>query len=468
MTGPIGLLPYGISDASIIFRRNLLAVPTASGSVAGDIGTCTVANEGSGASYDPVAGLYNIGTNDILISAINGSSSAMAALAAGGQIYFEVPTSWIACTNAISEFSTGVLTHIAEYALTFLANPFLGGFHDSSTSSSANNQIVQAAGFGTNIVTSINYFSNAIGQGEYTPIIVTINGNTMITYANGVRLGVLTKQNTILLPFDQMLLGRYSGTTGNLNVGRIRNLQISNKTATFSTPRTLSRLSVFGDSYANATNIYQAGSYNLDKPMTVRKVLNARGWDWGEYSNSAFGGRRVIGSNGTWNISDSGATYLAPNCASMLANHPSTVIFQAGANDLTETDTLSQANFTTSLRGFVEQCLGLNGNANADVEKIILCTTPWPPTFPTAAQANLRKPDIIKIFNAIMSIPAWLNSTYPARAGDVSVCDVFTAYDGFNSNVNRFGSADLLHPGPIGSYVMGDAWGKSLLNFLNT
>lgn len=468
MTGPIGFLPYGSSDASIIFRRNLLARPTASGSVSGDVGTCTVSDEGSGASYDPVAGLYNIGTNASILSVINGSSSAMAAIAAGGQIYFEVPTSWITCTGAISEYSSGGVTHASEQAITFTANPFINGFYDHSTSSNASNQIGQAGGFGTNVASFNGYFSDAIGQGTYTPIVVVINGNTIKTYANGVLVGSLTKGNTILLPFDSMYLSRYSGGGQNLNVGRIRNLQVSNKTVTFSTPRTLSRLSVFGDSYSNATNIYQSGSFNLDKPMTMRCVLNARGWDWGEYSNPAFGGRKVIGTNGAWNAADSAASYLAPNCVTMLASRPSTVIFQAGANDLTESDSLVQANFTTSLRGFVEQSFGLNGNPATDVRKIVICTTPWAPEYPTVAQANLRKPDIVKIFNSVMSIPAWFNTTYPSRSGDISVCDTFTAYNGFLSNPRYFGITDALHPGPIGNYLMGNAWGKSLINLVNT
>ena len=468
MTGSIGLLPYGSTNASVIFRRNLLARPTAAGTVTGDVGTCTVVDEGSGASYDPVAGLYNIGTNAVILSAINGSSTAMAALAAGGQIRFEVPTAWIACTNAISQGSSGGNVHGNERAVSFLGNPLPNPFYSHDFYSSNLNQLGQSSGYGTNWATFTNYFSDAIGQGTYTAIVLAITGNKVQTYANGVLASTLTKLNTILLPFDSIVLGRYSGLGQNLNVGRIRNLQISNKPATFSVPRNLSSVAVFGDSYADATNIYQAGSYNLEKPMTMRSILNASGWDWGSYSNPAFGGRRVIGTDGTWRTADSAATYLAPNCVTMLASRPSVVIFQAGANDLTQTDSMSQANFTTSLRGFVEQCFGLNGNVATDTRKIILCTTPWAPAFPDAAQAVLRKPDITKIFNAINSIPAWFNTTYPSRAGDVSVCDSFSAYGGFSPVPTYFDSGDLLHPSPSGRYIMGTAWGRSMINLVST
>ena len=468
MTGPVGLLPYGSTDSSVIFRRNLLARPTAAGTVAGDVGTCTVVDEGSGASYDPVAGLYNIGTNAVILSAINGSSAAMAALAGGGQIRFEVPTAWMACSNAISQGSSGGNVHGGEYAICLRGNPYINPNYSHTFASASSNATEALAGYGTNVTSSGAFFSDAIGQSGYTPIVMALRGNKVETYANGVLLNTLTKPNTILLPFDSIVLGRYAGGGGNLNVGRIRNLQISNKPVTFSVPRNLSSVAVFGDSYANATNIYQAASYNLEKTMTMRSVLNAVGWDWGAYNSYDYGGRRVIGSDGTWRTADSAATYLAPNCATMLAARPSVVIFQAGANDLSQADSMSQANFTTSLRGFVEQCFGLNGNAATDTRKIILCTTPWAPASPDAAQAVLRKPDITKIFSAAMSIPAWFNTTYPSRAGDVSVCDSFTAFGGFNPVSPYWDSGDLIHPSPRGRYIMGTAWGNAALLLVNT
>ena len=469
MTGPVGLLPYGSTDSSVIFRRNLLAKPTAAGTVSGDVGTCTVTDEGSGASYDPVAGLYNVGTNDVILTAINGSSTTMAALAAGGQIYFEVPTNWIACSNAVSQGSSGGVTHTAEYAICFQGNPLVNPNYAHWFASSGTNQTEQASGYGANVALSYAIFSDAAAVGGYTPIVLAVRGNKTYTYAGGVLLGISTKVNTILLPFDGIILARYpSALVYNLNVGRIRNLQVSNAIPTFAVPRNLSSVAVFGDSYADATNIYQAASYNLEKPMTMRGVLNTAGWDWGEYGPYAYGGRKVIGSDGTWRTADSAATYLAPNCATMLSARPSLVIFQAGANDLSQADSMSQAAFTASLKGFVEQCFGLNGNVARDTRKIVLCTTPWPPTYPDVSQAALRKPDITKIFNAVLGIPAWFNTTYPSRAGDVIVCDTFTAFGGFRLSPTYFDSGDLVHPGPLGRYVMGTAWGKALLRLVST
>ena len=91
MTGPVGLLPYGSADSSVIFRRNFLAVPTAAGTALGDVGTCTVNTAGTGGTYTS-AGLVNSTGNFNSITQINGSSAAMAALAGGGQIYYEVET----------------------------------------------------------------------------------------------------------------------------------------------------------------------------------------------------------------------------------------------------------------------------------------------------------------------------------------------------------------------------------------
>ena len=469
MTGPVGLLPYGSTNSSVIFRRNLLARPTTAGTITGDVGTCTVTDEGSGASYDPVAGLYNIGTNDVILSAINGSSTTMATLAAGGQIYFEVPTAWIACTNAISQGSSGGNVHVGEYAICFQGNPLIDPNYAHTFSSTSVNKPGQASGYGTSTAFFDNFFSDAIGQGVYSSVVLAIRGNKVATYINGVLLNTLTKLNTILLPFDSIVLSRYpSAGTLNMNVGRIRNLQVSNQSATFSVPRNLSSVAVFGDSYADAINIYQTASYNLEKTMTMRSILNASGWDWEGYNNYSYGGRKVIGSDGTWRTADSAATYLAPNCTTMLASRPSLVIFQAGANDLTQTDSMSQANFTTSLRGFVEQCFGLNGNVVRDTRKIILCTTPWAPQFPDVAQAALRKPDITKIFGAVTGIPAWFNTTYPSRAGDVSVCDSLAAFGGFNGPNTYFDSGDLIHPSPKGRYIMGTAWGRSLMSIVST
>ena len=392
----------------------------------------------------------------------------MAALSGGGQVSFEIETSLIACSNAISQNSSGGITHGAQRLLVLLNNPYVDPNGVQEVTNGANNSLGGVSGYGSAIASYTNSFSDAIDAGQFTTMTLNYIGNKRYDYVNGVLFGVMTKLNTVLLPFDEFLLSRYPNGTQNLNAGHIRNLQVSNRPATFAISRHHAHAGVIGDSYSNSTDLIQAGSYNLGKAPSLRKVLNASGWDVGKWTaTGAFGGRKVIGTNGTWNTGDAAASYLAPNMASVLANRMSTLIFQAGANDLTESISMSQSAFQTSIQGFIEQSFGLNGNAATDTKKIILCTTPWAPEYPTVAQALLRQPDITKIRNALFAIPAWMTATYPSRARDVSICDVFTSMGGFQSDPTYWTVGDLLHPGPRGEFTMGTAWGRSLLNFVN-
>lgn len=465
-----GFIPYGSDDSSVIFRRNLRARPTNAGSAAGDVGTCTATDEGTGATYDPVKGLICTTNNDIILSAINGSSASMDTIRSGGQIYFEVETALLACDSATSEYSSGGVTRGNERVFALMANPGPNGYYETGFQVTSGKLISATTGYGTNLVLGTSSWSDAIGAGEFVPVVIANTGKDYTVYVNDVFFRTLSRLNTVPLGFDKIYLSRYpvAAPAQWLVSGHIRNLQISDRPLTFAGDRNLRTVTSFGDSYANATGTYISPFFNLEKALNMRSRLNAKGWDYGSYTNSPYGGRRVIGTDGTWNKTDAAGSYLAPNCATMLAARPSTVIFQAGANDLTQTGSMSQMDFEASVKGFVEQCFGLNGNAATDVLRVVLCTTPWAPQYPDAAQAELRKPDVTKIRNAIFSIPIWFDSTYPALAGRVSVADVFSAFGGFNADPTYYAITDLLHPGPKGHYVMGSAWGNALLNLVST
>lgn len=470
MANEIGFLPYGSTDSSVIFRRNLLARPTTAGTVAGDVGTCTVTDEGTGAIYDPVKGLINTVGNDISIGSINGSTASMGNVANAGQIYLEVETSMLACSNAQSEYSSGGVAQVgAENIISFAASPYVNGNYIHSLIIS-NKALGGSAGYGSNIaiIGGSSFFSDAIGQTDFTPMVIAFNGGKVQFYINGVEFASLAKLNWITFALNQIFLARYVGAlaTQNLLSGHIRNLQVSNLPVRFNTIRGTEKTITFGDSYSQSIALYQSTDYNLGKYVAFRSTLRKAGWDCGSYLNDAttsFAGRQVIGTNGTWNVADAAATYLAPNMATMLANKPTTIIFQAGANDLTTNGSMSQVGFQTSMQGFITQAF-----ATSYVKKLIICNTPWANTYQGVATANLRLPDVLKIKAAIDALPAWVATNYPTRTADVVICDMFTAYGGLTGDTTYFGTGDLLHPGNKGNYVMGKTWANSLLSLIKS
>lgn len=457
-----GLLSYGSIDPSVIFRSPLTSLASINSPDVG--GAAAITEEGTGAIFDAIKGLKpgaadsfayaNLVNNDLLNNA--------------GQIYLEVETAVLACSNAISEGSSGGVPQSGqEFFLSFAADPYINGF--SSTHCNINSkQLGMAAGFGTNIgVSAYNFVSDAMGKGQFTSIVIAWVGGNYFLFVDEVLQGSCNRDSMISSPFHSMYLGRYSGGGDNLQTGFMRNLQIANKPPDFPVHPLLSKVQVFGDSYSNATYIYQGPQYNLGKSLVLAGELRKRGFMFGIFDDKqSYGGRKVIGSGDP-------AVYLQDNISTALADNPTFVIFQAGTNDLTTTGSLSSSAFAAAMEAIIERFFGLNGNSGTTVQRILICTTPWAPnygsssTIPDPVTAALRKPDITTIQQVQLGLVSWFNSSYPSLAGGLAVQDVFSDFGGFNPDPTLFSATDLVHPSPKGNYVMGQSWATGLFQLLN-
>lgn len=458
---PPGLLSYGSTDPSVIFRSPLTSLASI---ISPDIGgAAIITEEGTGAIFDPTKGLKpgasdsfaysNLVKNDLLDSA--------------GQIYFEVETAMLACSNAISEGSSGSVPQSGqEFFLSFAADPYLNGFYSTHCNISSK-RLGMATGYGANIgVSAPNYISDAMGKGQFTSIVIAWADGNYYLFVDEVLQGSCSRESTISSPFHSMYIGRYTGGGSNLQTGFMRNLQIANKPPDFPVHPLLTKVQVFGDSYSNATYIYQGPQYNLGKSLVLAGELRKRSIMFGVLDDTqSYGGRKVIGSGDP-------AVYLQDNISTALANDPTVVIFQAGANDLSTTGSLSSSAFTAAMQTIIQRFFGLNGNPATTVQRMLICTTPWAPSYgssaavPDPVTAALKKPDITTIQQTQLGLVSWFNNTYPSLAGRLAVQDVFSDYGGFNPDPTLFGATDLLHPSPKGHYVMGQSWATGLLGLL--
>ena len=283
-------------------------------------------------------------------------------------------------------------------------------------------------------------------------------GNTVHLFVNGLLCQTLQKANNLVLPRATLILGRYPGdnTSNPLVSGYIRNFQLSSRPLIFSVPFILSYVQPFGDSYADTQFFLQPTAYDMEKALVMDQQFRKLGMRMGNCVAQSFGGRKVIGSGNP-------ALYLIDNVPTALLNSPTAVIFQAGANDLTQTGTLDKTAFTNGMHAIIEKFMGVNGNPFTYTKKMVICSTPWAPQYPDAAQALLRQPDITSINTIQSGMSAWFDAAYPSKAGSVKYFDMFSHFGGFNPNPLYFGAGDLLHPGPMGRYMMGDGWFKGML-----
>lgn len=458
MTTPLnaeGLLDYGDNDGSVIWRSPLTSEASIS---TPDIGGGTYAKVGTGQLFDATKGLLCGAAGHYTVTA----PTDYAKLTFSGQLCFDVETDMIACSNADSEGSSGGREQTAnEVFLGFLANPGTSANYSWYVNVSAK-LLGLAVGYGTGIVTASNKSSDAIGKTQFTTIHVAWNGNVHYFYVNKVLQDVITRPANIAFPFYKLVLGRYPYSSAvPLISGYIRNLQISTRPLSLSVPPVLSRGQAFGDSYADGVHVSQTGTWDMEKALVLEKELISVGMKFGDFSSRSYGGRKVIGSGNA-------ALYLIDNIATALLDRPTLVIFQGGANDLTTDGTLDTAAFTLAMKAIIEQFFGLNGNTATTVQRMLICSTPWAPEYPTVAQALLRQPDITSIAAIQASLPAWFDAAYPALVGRLEYQDTFGDFGGFDPDTSYYLSADLVHPSPKGRYVMGKSWARGVKKLLRT
>lgn len=453
---PNGLLEYGDDDPRnpVIWRSPMtseLSISTPG------IGGGSYVKVGTGQLFDPVKGLNTGNAGYYYIDNVTNASKGDY----GMQVTFEVEREMIACLPSTSEGSSGGRAQtLVETFLGFNANPapnsnYLLFF-------AINNKLLSLTvsdGVGASLYTF--YFSDVHTKKQLIPITIASNGNTLTLYIDNFRVGNFTRSRNLPSPYYRLIFGRYPGdlTSFPLTSGYIHNVQFSSRPKAFVTPYLLSNGMAFGDSYADTYYGYATPFWNTEKSLAFEAEFTKRGMAIGGFVNQSYGGRKVIGSGNA-------ALYLKDNIVTALALKPTLVIYQAGANDLTQTGTLDVSAFTASMKSHIEQFFGVNGNVTTTVKGMVVCSTPWAPQFPDVAQAILRKPDILSIQAIQSGLPAWFNATYPQLAGRLVFEDTFSYFGGFSPDPTLFAALDLVHPGPKGRNMMGNSWARGAAQLL--
>jgi lysophospholipase L1-like esterase len=443
-----GLLNYGDNDGTVIWRSPLTSEASIS---APEIGGGTYSKVGTTQVFDPIKGFKAGSSGSYRITNLTNNNQ----LSYGGQITFQVETEMLACLDANSPGSSGGRAQTAnEIFLGFLANPGPGANYSWYISINAKS-VSFALGYGTNITTLSRYISDVIWKSQFLTVCIAWTCNVYSIFINDLLLGSLTRVNNLANPCYTLVLGTYPYTpTAPLISGYIRNLQISSRPIAFTVPYLLSLVQAFGDSYANTVYTAQATTWNMEKSLNMEQEFLKLGMRFGGFSTTqSYSGRKVIGSGNA-------ALYLIDNVPTALAAHPTLVVFQAGANDLTTDGTLDDAAFTANMKLMIEQFFGVNGNDPTTVQGMVVCSTPWAPEYPDSAQALMRKPDITKIQNIMATLPAWFDDTYPTLVGHLVFQDTFADFGGFGPEETQYGPSDYLHPNNKGRYVMGKSWAK--------
>lgn len=452
---PNGLLAYGDDDPRnpVIWRSPLTSEASIS---TPEIGGGSYAKIGSGQLFDPVKGLNTGNAGYYRVINITNNDK----LTYGGEISFDVETAMITAPTINASQSTGGRTQTGgEVFFSILANPYVNA--NTALYFQIGNKILEYVfGYGSNTTIGQFYISDAIGKGQFTRIAASWSGNTVWLFVDGKKIGVLDKLVNLPTPYYTLVFGRYTDQVSNpLRTGYIRNLQISSRPLSFVVPGVLSHGMSFGDSYADTTTTIQTPIWDMEKRIQLEGELMAQGMRFGTFSVQSYGGRKVIGSGNA-------ALYLKDNIVTALALKPTIVIYQAGANDLTQTGTLDVAAFTAAMKTHVEQFFGVNGNPTTSVLRMVVCSTPWAPQYSNSVTAAERKPDITSIEAIQSGLPAWFNTTYPTLSGRLVYQNTFQDFGWFSPDVTFYDPADLVHPSARGRYTMGRSWAKGVIKSL--
>ena len=453
---PTGLLAYGNNDPRnpVIWRSPLTsdaAIQTP------EIGSATVGFNGV-RSFDPVKGILP-GTGSFTLSGINSYEK----MSYGGQLTFQIETKMLACTNAVSEGSSGGIPQAnasgTEYLLS-IGNPFISSNIISIIFTNKTLQMIIAGQLNGPLL-AIN---DAAGKGEWTDITLAWNCQTYYLYVDKDLHSSIKRPLFVDATCFAIWFGREPNVdiTYNLQTAYIRNLQLSSRPPAFSVHTLLSLVQSFGDSFASAAfGQYLAAVYNMSPALVAQQPLTAAGMRIGAWDDQSYGGRTVIGTGNP-------AVNLQDNIPTALAKNATIVIFQAGKNDIGVTGSLNVSNFTAAMHTIIERFFGVNGNPITTVKRMVICTLPWSPTddnggtsTPQAFQADVAL--INGVFNGLI---AWFNAAYPTLAGRIVLEDVFAKFGGFGNSRKAYWSTDKVHPSLLGKYIMGQAWGSGLARVL--
>jgi hypothetical protein len=277
-------------------------------------------------------------------------------------------------------------------------------------------------------------------------------------YVDGLLMGVIDRTDQGSDRFSTIYVGNFIGSAlyGFMGNYFVRNLIVARTPVVFKVPPLVEHVMQIGDSFsAGAPLVSVFAKYDGTISNTIIGQLAQRGIGYRKYTVYSHGGGNVQ-DNGPKaleaDVSGSGKTR-----AEALTENPTLVLFITAGNDRGIFD---ETRYMTDLRDHVEAFLGENGHMATTVKQVIVTTI--------ASNLLATDPAILSMNQIMRSLPGWWDSTYPHKAGSVSVVDMWDIFGGANVDHSLFGISDPVHPAANGNIVYGRAISEQLLTFTGT
>ena len=464
VTNPVGWLPYGSTDSSVLFYHPLTSVPT---NVTIPCTTLSTVGAGSITHHATRGALFN--GQSYRIQTLTGGD----ALINGGQISFQVERAWISTYDAsgTASGSEGANTGQTQTAISLLTNSshlcrWPQRFGGDATAIGINN-------FGAG-PTQSNFYTaaaggpciNSVGKSDFVTINIgwvgTPSGGRWYFAVDGL---VLTRWDAAVTGVTGLGANWYLGSdrgTANTFVAShyIRNLQVSTRPPMFAVHPLLRKVVFWGDSMVkDLAHTHFTGNpyYDVATGLSCVRELQRNGIYPGEVVAQSYGGYTIV---------DQGSNQLQTQRAALLAVNPTVVCMRAGSNDASFTG--YQTSFVTDVKDHISTIL-----AYSTVEYLVMGNVP-------TRRYNSAAPftsDVAWINNEMAQLESWWNTTGAAAAGVASkvgrlkVIDTYSYIGRESPPAKTFvgqitGANNDAHWASNGHYLQGRQFGEAILSLL--
>lgn len=453
VTNPVGWLPYGSDDASVIIQHDLCSAPTAAG-----LGFGGLTQRGSFSSivhhatrgFQANGGSYNF-------TAYTNTT----ALDAGFQISVEVERKWL-CWNDSSKGSDGFTPGTDEQLLSIVPTAATSFNFWLFQRSGANNTLFRAfnqTAISTNYYTGVTELVNphSIGKSDY----VTLNvgyipsrvGGTVMVAVDGLIVAKATCNDSGL---SGLLTQIYIGSGPNTrfcSTYYMRNLQISNRPPMFATHPLLQKVVLWGDSMCGTSLSYNDGIMLDNKPgLAFLRELSKRGIYVGDMKVQSNSGYTL----GTY--TGSVASNLTSTLATLQAENPDLVLVRAGTNDFSNGNyNLTELN--SSVTTLFDNILATNDRVHLIVASV-----------PTGLYANALTAWTSTLKANRTEISNWMRDWTPtsASASRYHFFDSYQSLGGESPAANTYdgqqdGDDANLHFAARGGFIQGQDFANAVL-----
>jgi len=436
-----GIIPFGSDDETIIKSCSLKSAAIVSAASGVEIGSPT---------YDSELGVL-VGTDGGIRFDL--SALGYSALDNGGQFSIEVESVWISSQSS-SDGAGGYDHTTNEYLISHGDGnpPTNAGRHRMNLSEQFIAQMKTTDAQTANTHTSL-------GKSRFCTVTISWIGNTMSIYVDGIisQISTFTQYADM---FKFVWLGDYAGgSNGSILNHYIRNFHISTRPVMIPKHRKLTPLAFFGDSFVSVGERYQGGVLAAATPYhdhTFENIVVAY------LRNRGIGCEALNHGNSGSSVNDSSGDALETGRATMLADRPYSVLFQAGTNDAN--DASVHANFDTDLKDHMTTILA------SIPGKIYVGTVPTLKANSTYdSQTYVDNKNEVNTF--IKALPAWWDTNNPSDTGRIVVVDIDAAFGAeypqdniFNGQVS--GALDDLHPSAKGNIIRAELFAQKILSDL--